>query len=825
VAFATLLWQLRTDVGLTQEELAQVAGVSTRTVSDLERGINQTARRATARRLADALRLSGEVRAEFEASALGRRPAGVSSRSDAGMETRTLPRDIATFTGREAELQALISSASSGVIGVYAVGGMAGIGKTAFAVHAAHRLAPRFPDGQIFLPLHGHTPGRAPVDPSEALASLLVIAGIPSRRIAADLEARTAQWRDRLAGRRLLLVLDDAADTGQVQPLLPSSSESLVLITSRRRLTALEEATAINLDTLSPSAAAALLVKLANRPGLAVDQAGVHEVARLSGYLPLALGMLARQLHHHPSWTPADLAADLGATQDRLDTITTENRSVAAAFNLSYGDLTVNQQQMFRWCGLHPGTDIDAYAAAALADSDLATARRQLAALYDYYLLTEPRHGRYHLHDLVREHARVLAADDPPAELAAAMDRLLDYYQRTAGTAERLIAVYNRPGPPPETGPVATQLHDTAMALAWERTERANLLACLDHVARTDQKARVVGITAALSALFQHDGPLSDAVPRHAAAARAARDIGDRLGEASALHDLGAAQCLYGEYAAATDSLEAGLHIFRDLDERLGQANALVFLGTARRFAGDQRGATQALEAGLVLARDINDQLSGAWALNNLGSMLADLGDHSAATVALKEALAIYRSLGYRLGQANALVNLAEALHEVANYPGAADALEEALAISREIGQRHIQANSLVVLGSVRCKTGDLLGAQDALQQALAISREIGHQLGEAEALNNLGPVYLVHGELRNALTCHREALGLARGIASPREEAMALVGLAHCALAAGQAAEARAELQHAHEILDRLSDSQAASVAAELTALTTESA
>ena len=385
--FAGLLRRLRAEAGLTQEELAEAARLSPRSVSDLERGINRTARKETARLLADALGLAGPARAEFEAAARGRAgaagvPAGI----------RALPRDVASFTGRQAELRELAGAAAGmgGVVGIHAIGGMAGIGKTAFAVHAAHQLAPQFPGGQVFLPLHGHTPGQRPVDPADALASLLLTAGVPAAQIPPGLEARMALWRDWLAGRQLLLVLDDAASSEQVLPLLPGAAGSLVLVTSRRHLSALEDATAISLDTLPPGEAAGLLVRLAARSGLSPDDPAVGEITRLCGYLPLAIGMAARQLHHHPAWTAAGRAAELAAARDRLELMATENLSVSAAFDLSYADLAEEQQRLFRWLGLHPGADIDAYAAAALDGTDLAAARRGLEALYDQYLLTEP---------------------------------------------------------------------------------------------------------------------------------------------------------------------------------------------------------------------------------------------------------------------------------------------------------------------------------------------------------------------------------------------------------------------------------------------------
>jgi class 3 adenylate cyclase len=388
---------------------------------------------------------------QFSAAGLAAEfPALRSVPGGAAAATRTLPRDVASFTGRQQELQELVDAAADagGVVGIHAIGGMAGVGKTAFAVHAAHRLAARFPAGQIFLPLHGHTPGQQPVDPADALASLLLTAGVAAGQIPPGLEARMALWRDRLAGRRLLLILDDAADSEQVRPLLPGTGGSLVLVTSRRHLTALEDATAVSLDTLPPGEAAGLLVRLAGRAGLGPDEPAVGEITGLCGYLPLAIGMVARQLYHHPAWTAAGRAAELAAAVDRLELMATENLSVAAAFDLSYAELTGHQQRLFRRLGLHPGADIDGYAAAALDGTGLAAARRGLQALYDQYLLTEPAAGRYRMHDLIRAHARALAGRlDPDRDRERATGRLLDYYQHTAARAGALITRQARPRP------------------------------------------------------------------------------------------------------------------------------------------------------------------------------------------------------------------------------------------------------------------------------------------------------------------------------------------------------------------------------------------
>ena len=785
----------------------------------------------------------------------------------AAAATHTLPRDLASFTGRQHELQELVEAAASagGVVGIHAIGGMAGVGKTAFAVHAAHRLAPRFPAGQIFLPLHGHTPGQRPVDPGDALASLLLTAGVAAAQIPPGLEARMALWRDRVVGQHLLLVLDDAVGSDQVRPLLPGGSSSLVLVTSRRHLTALEDARSVSLDTLSPRDAAELLVRLAARPGLDPLDAAVAEITRLCGYLPLAVGMLARQLHHHPAWSAGRRAAELAAARDRLELMATENLSVAAAFDLSYADLKPDQQRLFRRLGLHPGADMDAYAAAALDGTDLAAARRGLEALYDQYLLIEPAQGRYRMHDLIREHARALAErDDPDSDRDQATARLLDYYQHTAARADALITRQARPALVPADGTIPAAvpaMADQEQALAWVRAERASLLACLDHATGTGQHARVTALTADLAGLLRRDGPWADAIARHTAAMQAAQYLGDRLGQANALSDLGDVRRLTGDYPAAAQLLEQALSIYRDLGDRLGQAHALRDLGVVRWLTGDYPAAAQLLEQALSIYRDLGDRHGQAHALRDLGavrrltddypaaaqlleqalSIYRDLGDrhgqahalhylgyvrrmtgdYPAAAQTQEQALSICRDLGDRLGEANALRRLGDVRRLTGDYPAAAQLLEQALSICRDLGDRHGLANALSNLGDVRRLTGDYPAAAQTQEQALDIYRDLGDRGGEVEALNERGTLHRVSGDLAQAEGSHQQALELARAIASPWDEAQALAGLGRCALAGGHATQAEVLLRQALEIFQRIGAGEAADLLAELDALT----
>jgi tetratricopeptide (TPR) repeat protein len=824
----------------------------------LERGVNQTPRPATVRQLADGLGLTGPVREQFLRPACGQDQLD----QTVGSEIRySLPPDTAVFTGRDPELGRITArvtgtAGAGGVLTIQAIDGMPGVGKTALAVHTAHLLADQFTDRQVFIDLHAHTPGREPVRPEDALAGLLVATGVDPRSLPADLEGRAGLWRDRMAGRRALIVLDNAADSGQVVPLLPGDRGCLVLVTSRRHLGDLPGAVApVLLDALPPAQAAEMFIRLA--PGAATSPAEVAEVVRLAGFLPLAISLLARVLARHPSWALGDLIAEIHAG---LLALTAEKSSIGAAFELSYRHLDPVLQRSFRLLGLHLGTTIDPYATAALTVTTLGEATRLLDGLHGEGLLTETGYRRYGMHDLLRRYARDLAAAGQAADSERALQRLLDYYQHTATRAEARLARQTRPGrtvPALPGSSVAPVLKDHEQALAWVRAERANLLACLAHVTRTGQHTRVIVFTGALAALLRRDGPWEEAATWHASAVQAARLIGDRLGEANALSDLGTVRRETSDGPAAALAAEQSLRIYRELGDRLGEANALSDLGTARRQAddypaavqaaeqaletyrefGDRRGeanavsdlgtvrrltgqypaAIRAHEQALAICRDLGNQLGEATALGNLGAVRLQTGNYPAAVRALEQALDKFRSLGYQLGEANALNNLGIAWRHSGDYPAAAKAVEQALAIFHALGRRLSEASALSDLGAVLTLMGSHAPAALALERALDIYRDLGSRAGEAEALNEQGTLCRVSNSLTRARRCHLQALELARSIESPWNEAHALAGLGRCALADGRTAQAASLLRQALGIFERVGAAEARDLLAEL--------
>jgi len=862
LSFADLLRQLRAEARLTQEELAEAASMSPRSVSDLERGISRTARKDTALLLAGALSLEGPVRELFVAAARGKAPPAdvlAAQRGEApgatpAAATRALPRDIAAFTGRGAELTQLLGAmeslaADGGVVGIHAIDGMAGIGKTTFAVHAAHRLAERFPDGQFFLPLHAHTQGQRPVEPADALASLLLTAGVPAAQFPPGLEARAARWRDQVAGKRVLLLLDDAASHEQVRPLLPGTAGSLVLVTSRRRLTALDDAAVISLDTLPPAEAAALLARLAARPGLSARDAAVGEITGLCGYLPLAIGMLARQLRHHPAWTPGQLAADLAVARDRLALMHTENLSVGAAFGLSYQDLPDDQQRLFRRLGLHPGPDIDAYAAAALDGTTLAAARRGLDELYDQHLLTEPGPGRYQLHDLLREHAQTLAVADDPADSADATARLLDYYLQTALAASKhVVSTSWSPAvdslPPARLPACAPPVSTLVQAAAWLETERANLHAAAGYAAGSERPAYATLIPAAMASFLEARGHWDQALTLHQISLAAARRAGDQPGEARALLLLGAMQVMTGGYAAAVVTLQQALAVYRDLSDPAGQADVIDRLGFVQGQTGDYPSAAACHQQALELFRDLGDRHGQAHALTDLGIVHELTGDYPAAACH-QQALELFRELGHQYGQADALINLGSVQQLTGDYPAAAASLHQVRALNRGLGDRSTQGWVLNELGVLKRLTGDYRAAAASHQQALELFRDLGERQAQAYALNELGLVQQLtgnhpaaavshhqalqlfrdlgarHGQAdvlnglgelssrtaktQQARDHHGQALAIARDLSGPLEEARALEGIGHSHLRDGNPGEGIAHLKQALAIYQRI--------------------
>jgi DNA-binding SARP family transcriptional activator/tetratricopeptide (TPR) repeat protein len=742
----------------------------------------------------------------------------------------TLPADTGAFTGRAREIEQITAATSGGqVLVIHAIAGMPGIGKTALAVHVAHQLGERFPDGRIFVDLHGHTVGRSPADPGDVLARLLAADGVDPRQLPTGTEARSALWRARLAGRRVLIVLDNAVDSTQVSPLLPASTGCLVLVTSRRFLGDLPtDAVPVSLDVLTAAEAEQMFLRLAPQAGAYREQ--VADLMAACGFLPLAIALLARVLSRHRGWTVANLLTE---TRTRLLDITAEHASIRAAFELSYQHLPAARRRFFRQLPLHPGTEIEPHAAAALAGVQLSEATSQLDALHTDSLLTEIGYHRYTMHDLIRTYANTLTTYDTPAT-----NRLLDVYQHATSAANARLSRLTRSTASSRPSAGDSDLPcpaGPAQALSWLRSERANLLACL---ANTNDPHRIVTLTAGLSELLRRDGPWTDALTLHTRAVQAAADVGDELEHANALNDLATVRRLSGDYPGAAKDMRLALEIhqalgnrlgeanartglgkalsriadypaaaavvqpaldlYRDLDDLPGTAGALVELAIARAMTSNFHGAQEVLRQALILYRQLDDRPGQAYALRILGIAHGRAGDFTQARELLQQTLDLYRELGARLGQALTLTDLGWATTGAGDYPEATRILRTALHLNREINHRIGQSSALKHLGGALRRAGDLTAATATLHEALTLYQDIGNRSGEAMVLNELGAVHRLTGHVDRAVTAHQDALDLATQIPSPWDQAQSLAGFARCALARDQRHEGTTRLRQA---------------------------
>jgi tetratricopeptide (TPR) repeat protein len=755
----------------------------------------------------------------------------------------TLPRDIATFTGRATELDALTSAivraaGSGAVIPVHAIDGMPGVGKTALAVHAGHLLAERFPDGQLFIGLHAHSLNREPVDPANALSALLAVDGMPLDQIPDGLDDREAAWRGRMAGRRALLVMDDAAGHAQVEPLLPGAPGSLVLITSRRRLGGLRtrySAVTLPLDTLPPAQAAKLFTRLLDRTLDPAEAAAVAELVRLCGYLPLAISLLAAKLGPEPRWRVTDLLDGMRATHDRLGQLRAEDTAVAAALDMSYRNLPAARRRFFRRLGLHPGPDVDAYAGAALDGITLTEAQEHLEGLYQDHLLDQPELGRYRMHDLVAEHARTLCGQDPAAECEQAVRRLLGYYSHTASMAGRLldpqVAV-----PGPARTPVPP-LGSPDQALSWLQTEKDNLFACVAQARRYDE-SWLVETSAALAVFVRRTGPTAQAIRLHRMAAQVAQQRGepaavanaeysagillrrtgdypgalvafqtalgtyqrllDRRGQADVLRELATVHRFLGDLPTAATMADEALVIYDGIGDRIGRARALDNLAVIRSMTDDYPGAAEALQEALTIYGDHDEPLGRAHALFHLGVVRRMTADYLAAERAFRDALALYEDLGERLGQANARHNLGVTWRMMNDYAAATEALREALAAYEAIDDRLGQGHALKQLGIVRWHTGDLAGATEALERAHAKYTAVRDPWGQVEARQYLGVVQGLAGNVPAASQAFDDALRVYEGLGNRTGQAEVLNQAGALLLRTGDPAAAASRYQRA---------------------------
>jgi tetratricopeptide (TPR) repeat protein len=707
-----------------------------------------------------------------------------------------LPGEVTHFTGRDgpmAELRAQIAEQvpPGAAVTIYAIDGMAGVGKTAFARHAGQEFAKCYPDGAIWIDLYGHTPGMAPREPSGALEQMLLQLGVPPEAIQAGLAERQDQWRHQMHMRRMLIVLDNARTSDQVLPLLPDGPGCLVLITSRRKLTGLTDAYPLSLDVLGCDEAKRLFIKLVGEHRCE-DRQAVRQILTACGRLPLAIRLIAGRLRHHRGELLADVVTDLADQTAALDALIAEHLSVRAAFEWSYRLLTGEQRRAFRLLGWHPGPEITPMVIAAIADVPVIQGRQLLRELLDHNLLDQlsvpgiPGGPRYRMHDLVRLYARERAdAEEPPTERAAAMDRLASSYLAIARQADRLLRTYaldNRDKSTIRGTTVA--LADAAQARIWLTAERHNLRACVQAV---DLTTEVADLSTLLAAHFCEFGFWSDTRYLYGQALTGYQHLGDRRGEVDALRGLGDVEWLVAEYDQAREYHTQTLTLARQLGYQRGEADALRGLGHVKRLVGEYDQAHEYYTRALTLTRQLGYQRGEADALWGLGHVKRHVGEYDQAHEYYTRALTLTRQLGYQRGEADALWGLGEIAWFGGEYDEAREYYTQALTLTRQLGYQRGEAEALWGLGEVERLVGKYDQARDYHTQALTLTRQLGYRPVEALALRGLGDVERHVSQYDEAHEYYTQALTLARQLGYRRAEAEALRRLGEVAWFGGE--------------------------------------
>ncbi|WP_285683499.1 tetratricopeptide repeat protein [Actinoplanes sp. NBRC 103695] len=690
-----------------------------------------------------------------------------------------LPADVTAFTGRSAELADLdrwAPTAGAGPPTLVCVTGTAGAGKTAIAVHWGHRARDRFPDGQLYIDLRGYDPEQ-PIAAVEALGTLLAAVLPPGRVPAAGLDERAAQYRTELAGRRMLILLDNASTVEQVRPLLPGTAGCMVVVTSRDALSGLvvvNGAHRIALELLTAAEAAALLRQLIGgrvdrEPGAAATLA--DQCVRL----PLAIRIAAELAVGRPRSSLSTLTAELAEQQRRLELLSDSEdprAAVDAVFSWSIRQLRPEAARAFALLGRHPGPHFDIFALAALTGCALDEARRTLTALRRAHLIFPVTDDRYGLHDLLRAYAARLAGAGGPDGL----DRLLDHYLGTASSAMQMLYPGEADRRPMITEPASPQpaLADATAAQGWLASELDNLTATCAQ-GRPEYAIRLAAV------LYRYlDGDHHRAaLAIHECARQAAHRLGDQPAEAYALNALAHASAQAGHHALAVQHLEEARRISERTGDELGQARALGNIAVIDEEMGRYQLAASRYEQAMHRYRQLGDLTGEAHALTRLSSTEARLGRDRASREHADRALTLHRQAGHRFGEAWALNSLGEIEARAGHHHRAADQHRQALALFCELGHRSSQAWTLDSLGVSETQLGRHGQAVEHHERALALFRELGDRLGQASSLNGLGEAFAATGQAPHAIRAHTRALTIATGTGARGQQARAHAGLA----------------------------------------------
>jgi tetratricopeptide (TPR) repeat protein len=746
-SLATLLRNWRERALLSQEQLAVRTGLGVRTIRRLEADGTRRPHGASVRRLADALDLTEAERQELSTAA--RRESPAVAHPDAATRPggnapgpigpRQLPADVPGFVGRTeqlGQLDALLDvqgSATTAVIS--AIAGTAGVGKTALALHWAHRASDRFPDGQLYVNLRGYDPTGSPMMPGEAVRLFLDAFGLPPERMPASLGAQAALYRSLLAGRRVLVVLDNAHDPEQVRPLLPGTPGCLALVTSRNQLTGLiaaDGAQPITLDVLAPAEARDLLARRLGGERVGTEPAATDQLIAACARLPLALAIVAARAAAQPTFPLAALAADLADADRRLDALDTGEAAtqLRAVFSWSYHRLNPATARLFRLLGLHCGPDISAPAAASLVGEPRPTVRRALDELTRAQLLVEHAPGRYTFHDLLRAYAAERAhATDPADQRRAAAHRMLDHYLHGAHTADRQLDPHRDPielaAPLPGTIPEAPADH--AQALAWLSAEHAVLLAAIDYAAANGWDTHAWQLAWAVANFLDRRGHWHDWVAAQRVAVAAAARLADPPAQACTHRLLARAQTELGRFADARAHFQQALDLSVQTGDVAGQAHNYRSLARVLAREGNYLQALDHARRALSLYQVAGHRRGQANAFNAVGWYHALLGDHQRALTSCQQALLLHQDLGTREGEASTWDSLGFAHHHLGHHTQAITCFQQALDLYVDLGDRYYEAETLNHIGDTHHAAGNATDARTAWRRTLTILEEIHH--------------------------------------------------------------------------------------------------
>jgi tetratricopeptide (TPR) repeat protein len=732
-----------------------------------------------------------------------------------------LPPDISDFTGRDDILSNVLELLSSPTVGqdtaivVSVISGKAGVGKSALAVHIAHKLRPYFPDGQLYVNLRGVEEERR--DPADVLNEFLRALGVEGAAVPEHLDDRAGRYRSRLNGLRVLVVLDNAADASQVRPLLPGDASCTVLITSRRRLAGVEGAHHVRLDILKPDQAIELLGKIAGQARVHAEREHAERIAKLCGYLPLAVRIAGAKLAARERWRLSTLVELLQDESHRLSLLDTGDLEVRASFTLSYRGLEEAERRAFRLLGLLNLSDFAPWVVAALLDRDLADTEALIGSLMDAQLLEMSArdtvgHNRYQLHDLLRIFAREMVQEkEPRPKRQAAVERVLGAYLGLAEQADDALEPgWSRDiwrGPATRwraTGPEVGDLVRNE-PLNWFSAERNNLVAAVELAYEFELGELAWELTSALAAFFDVHSHWDDWQYTHELALRAVRRVGNRLGEAYTLRNLGRVYRYQNRWRAAIACYDECLPIFRELGDRRGEAATLLNLGDVYRYQGRWKEAIGCFDECMPIFRELGDRRGEAISWRSRGNVYRGPGRYREAIDCYERCLPIFRKIGDRRWEAATYLSLGDVYSDQERWEKADDCYQHCLPVFEEVGDRHWQALTLRSQGEVHLRRRNLNEALRLLENSLQIFKELGDRHWEAVAKRNLGDVCRERQSFEKSLEWFEAALSVFREIGDRLSEGKALTGLGRTRALRGDETAAAAAWREALTIFQEL--------------------